>query len=319
MGWVALALVAVAAILLDKNVDVVTWATTLDWSWAVLFEATDAHLLVDWLATFAWRWDEDLISSHKDVTLGAAEFDLLVLWTLAWITDAIVLGTALLGSLDKFLAGTVTSRWLWAVFWNTRANLVEGSTALVSVAVLVFGDWNVVDVVNLAVDKVLAVALDWLSAVVWVADALELWATLVFGHAFPTNNVWVETIEHDSSLLTWNAVSSFEALDGGLAFGWFADALSASAHSVGSVLDNFPRLARSWLVVVKWVAGLVRAAASSHWAAVVWVLDSIDKLFSFTEAAWFTGNAHWAVLGNVGTTGGAFAPSVLAAAVLGHV
>lgn len=316
--WVALALVTIAAVLLDNNVDVVSWAAELNWGWAVFLEATDALLLVDWLAAFAWSWDENLIGGHEDVTLAATDLELFVNWALRWITDAVELGTAFLSGLDEDLASAVASWWFWAVLWDTTADLVKVGAAFVGVAVLVFGDWEVVDVVDLTVNKVLGVTDGSVSAVVWVTLASELWAALALESVFSTDNSWVESVEHDSSFLTGNTVGSLVALESLDAHGWLADALSASAHSIAISLFLLPRSATEWLVVVEWIASVLAAAALSDWAAHVHVTLSITVLFSLAKAALFTENTGSAVLGNVGSARSALAPGLFAAAVIGH-
>jgi hypothetical protein len=317
-SWVAFASEAIATVLLGKDVNVVKWALDLDWLWAVLFVATDALLLEDWLAAFTWRADEDFISSHPDVTLGASSLHLIVNWALAWIASAVKLGTAWEFSLNELLTWAITDWGWWAVLWFTTADLVVLGAAFVIFTVDVFIDWLVLDPVNFTVDKVLSVTLLAFSAVFWATHAGECWAALPFKSVFSSSDSWVKVGKHGGLFLAWDAVFSLVTLEGDFAHVWFADALSTSTHGFTVDLDLLPRSASEWIVMVKWVASFLAAATASHWATVVDITFGISKLFSFTKSAVFSHNSHVTVFSNIGATSNTLAIGMFAASIFRH-
>lgn len=235
-----------------------------------------------------------------------------------WITYAIVLGTAYLISLDKLLASATASWRSWTVVWLARADLVVFSTAYMIVSVLVNGDWFIFDVVDLAVNKVLAIASSSGSAVGWVAFANEFAATLFFNGPFLSNNGWVVALIENGSFLARNTIGGLEALKSNFALIWITYAFSASAHGIAVALFPLPRSAVKWRFMVEWTTCFVSTVTRSHWAAHIHITLLVAESLNLAKTAHLTENAVVAVFSNVSTAGHAFTPGLLAAAVGGH-
>jgi len=79
-------------------------------------------------------------------------------------------------------AWSITDWGGWTEFWFVNTNVVITATHMV-VTVDINSDW---DFFNEASEFNGTVFNDWSSAVVWVANTLELWATVGFGGSFFT-------------------------------------------------------------------------------------------------------------------------------------
>lgn len=319
LGWVTLADVAIATVLLFDYVDVIHWAVELEWFWTEFFVATDAHLLEDWLATFTWSWNKNLVGGHPDVTLAASSLELVVNWTLRWIADAVVLGTAYLANFHKHLAWSVTSWWFWTVLWSARTDLVEASAAFEFITLTIGSDWNILKPVDRAVGKVLTVTLDWFSAAIWVALASEGWAALRFGSVPSSSSGWIESVVEYNGPFALDAIQLIVHFDGHFTPVWLTNAVSASTQGLAINLKTFPTSAVNHrLVVFKWIASIVVGVTLSNWTALGTIGGVKDERLKLAKTAWLASDAFCTVLGYIDGAFGSLAPSVLTATHRSH-
>lgn len=136
---------------------------------------------------------------------------------------------------------------------------------------------------------------DGWSAVVWVTDTLELWATVGFSRALLA--VSTSGADLNSDLLASQTVGSFKGLSSFSAEGSVANASLTAATRVSSLVESLVGVA-DWVDVVKW-AGLDGTLASSNWAAVVLVLSVVAQSFNLAKQAFGSGWSLWTVLSDV--------------------
>lgn len=283
----------------DKNWSRATISTHgWRWNWAVFWVA-DAFLLEDWSTAVAESLDVDLTGGDHLKTSWADSL-LIVEWTLASVATARVLWTTLVFNLAQNTASTVASWGWWTELWNF-ADLVVTAAALVIIAVDVYRD---LVLLNEATEIGGAVFNDRWSAVFWVTDTLELWATVGFGGSFLA--VSSGGADLNSDLLTSQAVGRFVSLSSLGTEGAVADASLTAATRVSSLMESFVLVA-DWIDVVKW-ARLDSALASSNWTAVVLVVSIVAQGFDFTELAFSASWSFWAVLRNLFSALDWFAP-----------
>jgi hypothetical protein len=185
VGWIAHALVVIAAswsswvVGSDQDWRRATVRTHgWSWNWAVIWIA-DALLLVDWSTAVTKSLDVDFRSGNH-LKSSWTDGVLVINWALAYVTTTSVLWAALSVALAQNAARAIASWSWWTEFWDL-ANMIIATAALMVVTIDVDSDWVLLDE---ATEFNGAILDDGWSAVVWVADTLELWATVRLGGTF---------------------------------------------------------------------------------------------------------------------------------------
>jgi len=296
VGWIAHALVVITASwgswVVGSDQDWRRAAVSTrgwSWNWAVVWIA-DAFLLVDWSAAVAKSLDVDLRSGDHLESSWAHSL-LIVNWALANIAATSVLWAALSVALGQNATSAIASWSWWTEFWNL-ANMIIATAALMIVAIDVDSDWMLLDVASEFNSAILD---DGRSAVVWVADTLELWTTISFSSAFLAVSTSGRNL--DGNFLAGQAVGGFEGLQSFSTERGVAHASLATAARVSSLVESL-MLVANWVDVVEW-AGFDSALACSNWAAVVLIVSVKAQNFDLTKLAFGSGWSGWAVLGDV--------------------
>jgi hypothetical protein len=188
----------------------------------------------------------------------------------------------------------------WAKFWFVNANMIITATH-VFVTVDINSDWNFFDEASELNGTVFN---DWFSAVVWVADTLELWATVGFGGAFFT--VSSRRGNNNSNFFTGDTVSFFVIFFGFSASGGITQASLAATTRISRFVESFVFVA-DWVSVVEW-ARFDGAFASSNWTTFFGIVSVVSENFDFTKFTSITDWTFWAVFGNVFSAFDWFAP-----------
>jgi hypothetical protein len=188
----------------------------------------------------------------------------------------------------------------WAKFWFVNANMIITATH-VFVTVDINSNWDFFDEAS---EFNRTVFNDWFSAVVWVTNTLELWATVGFGGAFFTMSSGRRN--NNSDFFTGDAVSFFVIFFGFSASGGITQATLAATTRISRFVESFVFVA-DWVSVVEW-ARFDGAFASSNWATFFGIVSVVSENFDFTKFTSTTDWTFWAVFGNVFSAFDWFAP-----------
>jgi hypothetical protein len=196
--------------------------SSLSWNWTRI-NVTNTFFFVDSGATSAWSFNMNFGSGDHSKTGWASSF-LIINWTQRTLTFTNMLWTTFTFRSGQNSAWSVANWSGWAKFWFVNANMIITATH-VFVTVDINSNWNFL---NEASEFNGTVFNDWSSAVVWVTNTLELWATVGFGGAFFT--VSPRRGNNNSNFFTGNTVSFFVIFSGFSASGGITQAsLAATA------------------------------------------------------------------------------------------
>lgn len=188
----------------------------------------------------------------------------------------------------------------WAKFWFVNTNVVITATHMF-ITVDINSNW---EFFNEASEFNGTVFNDWSSAVIWVANTLELWATVGFGGTFFT--VSSTRGNNNSDFFTGDTVSFFEGFFGFSASGGITQASLATTARISRFMKSFVFVA-DWVSVVKWTR-FDGAFASSNWATFFGIVSVVSENFHFTKFTCITDWTFWAVFRNVFSAFDWFAP-----------
>jgi hypothetical protein len=236
---------------------------------------------------------------------GWASGFLVINWAFRRIASTSVLWTTFGFRSGQNGAWSITDWGGWTEFWFVNANVVITATHMV-VTVDINSDW---DFFNEASEFNGTVFNDWSSAVVWVANTLELWATVGFGGSFFT--VSSTRGNNNGDFFTGNTVSFFEGFFGFSASSGITQASLAATTRISRFMESFVFVA-DWISVVKWTR-FNGALTSSNWATFFRIISVVSEDFDLTKRAFVTDWTFWAVFRNVFSAFDWFAPFFSAA------
>jgi hypothetical protein len=274
-------------------------ASSFDWNWTGFWVA-HANLLINGSATSTWSFNVNLRSGGHLESSWASGW-LIVNWAFRRVTSTSVLWATFGFRSSQNRADTITDWSWWAEFWFVNANMIVSSAALMVVAVDVNGDWKFFDEASEFNGTVFD---DWSSAMFWVTDTLELWATVLFSGTFFA--VSTGRSDNDSDFFTSETVgflvrfSSF-GTSGGVALARFT-----AATRVSRFVKSLVFMA-NWVSVMEW-ARFDSTFTSPYWATVITVISVVSENFDFTKFAFFTDWTFWTVFRNVFSAFDWFAP-----------
>lgn len=278
-------------------------ASGLSWNWT-RFLVANTFFFVDGGTASAWSFDVNFRSGDHLESSWTNGF-LVIDWAFRRVTSASVLWATFSFRSAQDSAWSFTNWSSWAEFWFVDTNVVVTATH-VFVTVDINSDW---EFFNEASEFNGTVLNDWSSAVIWVADTLELWATVGFGGSFFT--VSSTRGDNNGNFFTGNTVGFFVLFFGFSTSSGIAQAGLATTARISRFVKSFVFVA-DWISVVKWTR-FDGALASSNWATFVRIVGVVSENFYFTKRAFITDWTFWAVFGDVFSTFDWFAPFFSAA------
>jgi hypothetical protein len=273
-------------------------ASSFSWNWTRILVA-DTFFFVDGSTATAWSFNVDFRSGDH-LESGWASGFLVINWAFRRIASTSVLWATFGFRSGQNSTWSITDWGGWTEFWFVNTNVVITATHMV-VTVDINSDW---DFFNEASEFNGTVFNDWSSAVVWVANTLELWATVGFGGSFFT--VSSTRGNNNGDFFTGNTVSFFEGFFGFSASSGITQASLAATTRISRFMKSFVFVA-DWISVVKWTR-FNGALTSSNWATFFRIISVVSKDFDLTKRAFVTDWTFWAVFRNVFSAFDWFAP-----------